>query len=88
MSSIWCHYCNRIARLVLPASGAQLCTSCAGVLVRQDWTELARRQLQYHPDQWVADVAAFIQVSVEAHADEWRALLTLPAPRRREGRRS
>jgi hypothetical protein len=69
MGTIRCHYCKRVAYLVVPATGVQVCSSCTDALVREDWMELAQRQLRNYPEEWVNDVAAFIQMSVERHTE-------------------
>ena len=68
MSTDLCHYCTRPARYIRPATSVQICLSCAKTMVRQDWTELARRQLHHYPNEWVSDVASFIQRSAEVEA--------------------
>lgn len=66
MGTIHCHFCKRLSYWVRPDTGVEMCGSCADAMTRDDWTELARRQLANYPEEWVPDVAAFIQLSAEA----------------------
>lgn len=80
MTSIRCDYCSRVARLSVPGIGTRLCTSCADAVIKEQWDELARRQLKHHPEAWVTDVAASIRDDLAPYAEEWEGLLP-PPPR-------
>ena len=61
-----CGYCRRIAYWVRPRTGVQVCSTCKGLLIRREWSYLARRWLTYRPEDWVGDVAAFLEVEADA----------------------
>ncbi len=68
MGTILCHYCKHLSAWVRPDTGVRMCESCARAMSQEDWTELARRQLHEYPEEWVGDVAAFIQMSTETRS--------------------
>ena len=66
LPTIRCGYCRRIAYWVRPRTGVQVCSTCKGLLIQRDWSALALRWLTYRPEDWVGDVAGFLEVDAEA----------------------
>ena len=65
MGTARCNYCKRAGGWVHLGTGGRLCSRCKALAAAGDWDELARRQLRRYPDEWVDDVAAFIQMTFE-----------------------
>jgi len=65
MGATRCNYCKRAGGWVHLGTGGRLCSRCKALAAAGDWDELARRQLRRYPDEWVDDVAAFIQMTFE-----------------------
>jgi hypothetical protein len=65
MGATRCNYCKRGGRWVHHVTGGRLCSRCKALIAAGDWDELARLQLRRYPEQWVEDVAAFIQMTFE-----------------------
>ncbi len=61
MTTIRCHFCARLGTWVNPATGVQLCGDCMAAVAARRWSELARLWLSTYPNEWVEDVAAFIE---------------------------
>ncbi len=61
MTTIRCHFCARLGTWVNPATGVQLCGGCMAAVAARRWSELARLWLSTYPNEWVEDVAAFIE---------------------------
>ena len=68
--SIRCHYCKRIAYWVRPSAGVQFCSSCKALQREKDWAGLAHRWLTNRPEDWVPDVAAFLQMDANHESTE------------------
>jgi hypothetical protein len=52
-----CKYCSA------PADESAICSDCACVIEHRFWSLLARRWLTSRPEDWIPDVAAFLEVS-------------------------
>jgi hypothetical protein len=61
MTTIRCHFCRKTAWNVFPATGVQVCGYCLTHIRNGDWLALAKSWISNHPDDWVDDVAAFIE---------------------------
>ena len=59
-----CHFCRNRGVWRYP-SGWRICSSCRPHAEQHRWDELARRWIRAYPDQWVSDIAAFIEGTLE-----------------------
>ncbi len=64
MTTIRCHFCARLGMWVNPATGVQLCGDCKAAAAAGRWSELARLWLSTYPNEWVDDIAAFIEQGI------------------------
>ena len=53
-----CRYCHQSR---LPSR--EVCLKCSALIAFGDWEQLATLQLFFHPEEWIGDVAAFIEIS-------------------------
>jgi hypothetical protein len=64
-NTLCCHFCRNRSAWLWPATGWRLCTSCRSGAIVDDWDELARRWLRTYPEEWIGDVAAYIEVNAD-----------------------
>jgi hypothetical protein len=57
-----CHYCSATAVCRSPRGNHPLCRCCLQLTRRRLWDRLALRWLAHRPEDWSADVAAYLEV--------------------------
>lgn len=63
-----CRFCRNRAAWLYP-NGWRICSSCRVVANEEGWRELARRWLRAYPEEWVPDVAAFVETHLALEGD-------------------
>lgn len=56
-----CTYCYRQAQWRVKKADLAACHTCCDLIKRKDWRVLAHRHLLAKPEEWIDDVAAFIE---------------------------
>ena len=66
-----CRYCTRTAKFVYQKAGVRLCSKCMNLATNRRWEDLASRWLRERPQDWIPDVAAYLELGEEkVFADE------------------
>ena len=58
-----CTYCVEPATARLVGSEIKCCRHCRGLYSASDWNALALRWLEQSPEDWVSDVASFLEAN-------------------------
>ena len=58
-----CSFCSQPSITRLPRRGHQVCRCCLQLVRHQQWPRLALRWLKHRPQDWVTDVAAWLEYS-------------------------
>lgn len=56
-----CTYCTNLARVQLAGREVWCCDTCRALYNAKDWEALARRWLEYKPQDWQRDVEAYLE---------------------------
>jgi hypothetical protein len=56
-----CTYCHRQAQWRAGKADLAFCHTCYDLVKRQNWRVLAHRWLLAKPEEWIDDVAAFLE---------------------------
>ncbi len=77
-----CTYCREPAVVRLVGSSVRCCGECQRLFARSDWEALAHRWLHARPEDWVGDVAAYLEgTRAQKRPDFWPVPVGGPALR-------
>ena len=74
-----CKYCSA------PVTSSTTCSDCDALVQNRSWTRLAHRWLAARPEDWVPDVAAFLELSADPIGVPGRQAVRAARARRASG---